>query len=374
MTTTDQTTEQNADTQDFNQTAADLANTPAEGNGQPTAEQVAAVETEPAEDALFTFKKKSYFDGTVCGLKGCARKLTLLGSYVMGTKPTKNNDNGRLWFGPACEACVTKAHGGMKPATLAELAHQRQGASDLALVLDCEVGDIQKRLITAGIDENGRPIVASATAAVVPLGDTVKLETVSAEVPTALLATENTAIAQTLQFLGTFHIQAQQDMDNAGGWLQMVKSKWKDFEETKKALAKPHRDMASHISAQFKPLLDALKMAEGLLKQKIAEGKTRAQEAQQTALLAAQTAHQAGDMQAAGLAAQQVAASDVTVPSNIIQYAPVVKFEMVDPRQLPTDFWSPDLAKIQAAIDAGHRQIPGVRIWEEARPLGSRAS
>lgn len=331
--------------------------------------------TEPEDNTIFEWKKKKYFDGTVCGLRGCSKKLHVEGSYISGTKPTKGGGD-RLWYGPACSECVTKAHSGMTPDTLAQLAHQRSGASDLALILDCEVGDIHKRLAAAGVDENGQSLGSTVGDGGPPGpvhvsdGDMTSqgelLGPVSpAVIPTEKLATTSQGIQGTLVFLGTFHIQSQQDMDNAGGWLNTVKSQWKDLDEMRKALGKPYRDKATEIQKHFNPVLNTLKQAEGLLKQKMTEGQQRADAAQQAALAAAQAAHAAGDMQAAGQAAQQVAAADVALPRGVTQRPNLVKYEVIDPNQLSREFWSPDPVKIQAALTAGVRQINGVRIWEE---------
>ena len=52
------------------------------------------------------------------------------------------------------------------------------------------------------------------------------------------------------------------------------------------------------------------------------------------------------------------------MPANLSERT-VIKFEIFNTAILPGDFWSPDLKKVQAYIDAGHRNIPGVRMWEE---------
>ena len=41
-------------------------------------------------------------------------------------------------------------------------------------------------------------------------------------------------------------------------------------------------------------------------------------------------------------------------------------FEIVDPNQVPNGYWIIDEAAIKAAIASGERNIPGVRIYEEA--------
>ena len=47
----------------------------------------------------------------------------------------------------------------------------------------------------------------------------------------------------------------------------------------------------------------------------------------------------------------------------------VWKWELVDPAQVPLEFWSIDPAKLDAAVKAGTREIPGVRVYEDARVI-----
>ncbi len=350
------------------------------------------------------WKKKKYFDGTTCGLTGCKRAPD---GYICDTKPTKDNKNGRLWFGPACAKCLAKLK---LPAEaiipLKELARQRSGASDLALVLDIEVGEVLKRLEAASIDEQGiavreeptepppaeetpnteqptptpeqpTPTPAANTGEGAPAGaqlalvpdngtdpGTAIVATPSIQMPTSTLVAHDAEAQGVIAFLQTFHVVDQPSMDNASLWVKEVKKKWNNLEEARKALGRPLREGLEQIQTYFKPAQDALKKAETALKNKITEGNARAQQAQAAALAAAQVAHQTGDMQGTAIAAQQAATADVVLPQGISQQM-VVKFEVTDPSQLPGQYWSPDRNLLQAAINAGWTQIPGVRIWQE---------
>ena len=351
--------------------------------------------TEPTEDNLFQFKKKKLFDGAECGLRGCNRKLPIEGSYISGIKPTKGGGD-RLWYGPACVECVTQAHSGLTPDTLAQLAHQRNGKSDLALILDIEVGDVERRLAAAGTDENGRPLEASAiqqttmgnyVAGLTPPTGEFLAQVQPTAIPTDHLATTSNKTQALLVDLGAWHIHDQVGMDWAGVLLNGkkgqrnpddtlvdpvgdpdvvgIKSQWKDLDEMRKALGKPYRDKTAEIQTHFNPVLNQLAQAEGIIKQKISEGQQRANAAQQAALQQAQAAHAVGNMQAAGQAAQQVAATDVALPQGVHQRQPIVNYAVMDPNAVPAEYWSVDPAKIQAGLARGVRQIPGVRIWEE---------
>lgn len=356
-------------------------------------EQQTETETGVQQNAFMKWKKKRYFDGETCGLKGCQRKAD---GYIMDLKPTKDargTSSGKLWFGPACLKCIRKDHDTLMPMTLAELAHQRKGASDLALVLDVEVGDVLKRLEAAGIDEHGQALVGvynpegGTVGKVVPNAADPRQQTPPAvatqqpqaaipaqqgalvtahqvSIPTDSLAASVQESNELLTFLGSFHIVNQQQMDVAGQFLAEVKGKWGALDTLRKDLGAPLRDKLQEIQSFFNPALDALKKAEGILKQRITEGAQRAEEAHRKSLADAQAAHAQGDVQATALATQAAQAADVVMPATV-QQRTTIKFEIIDKSQLPGNFWSPDPKLIQAAINAGHRQIPGVRIWEE---------
>jgi hypothetical protein len=312
------------------------------------------------------WKRKSYFDGLVCGLQDCTKAAD---GYICDLKPTKSTPAGRLWFGPACTKCVRKTHDTLVPMSLAALAHQRNGASDLALVLDVEVGEVLKRLEAAGIDEKGRKVTLETAAR-------TESTFITAEAGSNLLALDSAirdklapTIAdaeQTLAMLINFQVVDQQTMDGAAIFLKEVKQKWKDVDEARKTYTKPLRDRIEGIQALFKSPLELLLKVETTLKHKIAEGTQRATERQRAALQAAQIAHQAGDYQATAQAAQIAVASDVVLPQGV-NMRTVRKNRIVNPAILPQEFWSwvPDPAKVQAAVDAGYVNIPGVEIWDE---------
>jgi hypothetical protein len=361
-------------------------------------EAVATIEPVGAE-----WKRKKYFDGTSCGLKDCKRTPD---GYLCDTKPTKENRNGRLWFGPACKKCVEKR--GLNATalhTLAQLAIQRNGASDLALVLDIEVGEVLKRLQEAGIDERGNILAASeetSPAPEAPEGSQRQLPHMHMELtqptngeghalavvqtPTITLSVSDIAAQKqetdgVLAFLQTFHIVDQTTMDMAAGWLNGwvdqsgqrvpgVKARWKALEDARKEIGRPLREGLAQIRAYFAPALDALAEAETTLKRKIVEGSARAAQAQQQALAAAQRAHQESNAAMVAQAAQQAATADVALPQGVSQTM-VTRFAVEDPSQLPGQFWSPDPQKIQAAINQGFTQIPGVRVWQEPSIRGS---
>lgn len=348
----------------------------------PTSELPNDQQTHPGQPVAPKWKRKAYFDGTECGYSGCSKASD---GYVAGTKPTKGGHQGALWYGPACRACIRKWHDSLEPISLANLASQRNGASDLALVLDVEVGDVLKRLALAGIDDRGRPFQSNAQAYAAGMEATGQqmnhpntygqlmvvsqnpdyIATAPILIPKELLAEKLAYANGVLQQLSQFFIRDQVAMDYTSSFLAEVKGLWKGLEDHRKDLGRPLRDALQAIQDQFNPPLKLLSNVETVLKQKIAEGHAYAQAAQEEAFRLAQQALQQGNTQQAALATQQAVAADVTLAPGV-RMTTTIKWDWDPTQPLPQDFWSwvPDPAKVQAAVDAGWRQIPGVRIYE----------
>jgi len=64
----------------------------------------------------------------------------------------------------------------------------------------------------------------------------------------------------------------------------------------------------------------------------------------------------------------QIPDMKVETPNGGVTMRTVVKFEVVDPKQVPAEFWIIDEGAIGKQVRAGRRDIPGVRIWEDRVP------
>lgn len=309
------------------------------------------------------WKKRKEFSGDECGYQGCSKPAD---GYVQGIRSTKEGKNdaaqGRLWFGPACTACVRKFHPTLVPMTLAQLAQQRNGASDLASLLDIELGALQQRLEAAGIDERGQPLTAVQHNSEA----SAKQESFAIEVviPYDSLAQKSAEAEQTLAALGSFQITTQEQMDYASSYLQRIKALYKELDEQRLAVSRPFVKRVKEVQSRFKPALQLLSQVEDVLKDRIQAGYAYAQQMQAAAFGQAQVALERGDQRGAAIATQQAIAADVTLSPGI-SLRPRLRWEVVDPSQVPGVLWSVDPVKVDAAIDAGYREIPGVRIWEE---------
>lgn len=351
------------------------------------------------------WKKRSHFDGEDCGYSGCTRKAD---GYVPGIRATKEGERDKrtLWFGPACVKCIRLYSDSLMPLSLAQLAQQRLGASDLAGVLDLEVGEVLKRLAAAGIDERGNPLNGAPQPQQIPpaIQEGIANGTVfSPQAPTAfpIVAKEETySIAVVVPYdvleatrqemvqsgaaLAQFFIRSQQQMDYASGYMQRVKGLWKTLDDSRKDMGRPFRAVVEQIQTNFKPVLEALEAVETVIKQKIDEGMAWSTQQAQAGFQAAHAALAAGDPQGVAVATQQAVGADLAL-SKGVSMRPKVKFEIVNPGELPPQYWSPDEDKVQAALDgmdpaqlqsvlaAGYTPIAGCRVWFE-NTIASRSA
>jgi hypothetical protein len=340
----------------------------------------------------FKWKKRKVFDGTSCGHVECNH---ISAGYILGTRSTKDGKNGQIWYGPACVACCRKYHPSLMPMPLSELASQRNGASDLALILDLEVGEVLKRLDAAGVDDKGRrleplelpdtetaaSLLAAPTtnlqAGVLPDGTEVEFRKYDITVGVPLKSiSEKTAEAQSaLAALAQFEIQTQEQMDYASQYAQRVLALDAELEKQRKAIAKPFADAAIAQQKPFKFCHKLFMEVVEILKKKIDEAYVRAGQVKQLAYTQAEQALVSGDMQAVSAATQQAAAADITLSKGISRRSSI-KWEIVNPALVPQELCSmlPDPAKIQWAVDNGYYQLgEGIRVWEEGTIAAQKA-
>lgn len=359
-------------------------NTPEEGTA-PSGQMPNDPQGNPGAPAPKAFKKKRYFPEDKCGFVKCSRAAD---GYVVGTKPT-GKDKSILWYGPACTKCVRTWHDTMVPLTLAELAYQRNGVSDLALILDVEVGEVKRRLEAAGVDENGVKIIdftrateqptpspdevaqaAAEQTEVVTPQESMALTVASVTIPTDRLTALEADVDQRYALAFPYEVADQAGMNWAGEQLRYIKGVIKDLDAERLGAGKQLRERLQEIQDYYNPVLGKLASLEGLLKAKIKDGNDRMAAQNAMALAAAQQAYATGDQAALASATQAAVQADVSLPQGVSART-IKQWRIVDASQVPFEMYTIDPAKIQAAVDAGY-QIPGVEIYEEST-LAARA-
>jgi hypothetical protein len=330
-----------------------------------------------------TWKRKAFFDGLTCGLSGCSRDAS---GYIAGTKPT-GKDKKAVWFGPVCEPCCTKWNPALHPYKLSELLINRSH-SELALLLDVEVGELKSRLAKepplpatsraaqADADQAafhaGRATgVGQAVATAIAIQEHVTpaeivLVTEEVRIPKAFIEQAKTWASGWRAYMRTAQLNSQEDLDNTSLFLKQLKGYAKTMDETRAALGAPLRAKLAEIQDAFRDGLGELSQLEVETKKVLDAGITRAKQVIEASFQAAQQAYQQGNVPAVAQATQMASHYDFRMPQGL-QSRKVVKWEYTNIAELPPELWSwvPDGNKVQAAVDMGHRQIPGVRVWEE---------
>jgi uncharacterized membrane-anchored protein YhcB (DUF1043 family) len=151
--------------------------------------------------------------------------------------------------------------------------------------------------------------------------------------------------------------------------LKLVKGKLKFIEDEKKISTAQLAEEKKRIDAEkkriegfFAPATERYKTMETRLKDMVGHF-VLAQEAKRRELAAAAT--KANTIQEKAALVRQ--AGDTTTPSHVagVTTRVVLAFEVTDPDAVPRNLCTPDEGLIKRAIDAGQKDIPGVRVFEK---------
>jgi hypothetical protein len=155
----------------------------------------------------------------------------------------------------------------------------------------------------------------------------------------------------------------------AAGILEHVKGEWFRLETRRTSITKPLLAVKYSIDEIFSPALSVLKAAEAMLKDKIVSATLAIEAANQQAQFEAQQLLAQGDARGAAMATQNLQPTEA--PKGI-KIADKWEWRVVDVAQLPRDFMTPDLKKIERHVKAhgASSNIPGVSV---TRSLGISA-
>lgn len=181
----------------------------------------------------------------------------------------------------------------------------------------------------------------------------------------ALLVQEAAEAVEILDMVRAFEIVDQDTMGFAEECSKDTKVKIKALAAKKKEAVGPLNQALKTVRGWFRPAEDHYRECEKIWKAKIAAYARAQAEAQRAALEAVQTAHQAGDVQEVAQAMAKASEATVEIPKSI-SIRSVWRCEIANPTEVPQEYLSPDMDKIKAAVKAGAREIPGVKIWEDS--------
>jgi hypothetical protein len=288
-----------------------------------------------------------------------------------------------LRFRAICLKCSLK-YTTHKPISAQELAQQRTGVEDLALVLDSTPERVRELLDEERLSDRGERILVpgeaplelvssprgvsddGASTAVVPKND----PDVAQAKPVAVIPRERLIEAEqeaqtALAALQNFHIRDQAGMDLAANIVKTTKLRWEEIEDLRKTAKKPLDAAVKEVQNAFKPALEALSAIETLLKARMLEGQRRIHAAQDEALRVALSAFQQGDAHTAALATQQAQAASVSLPQGI-SVRPQIRFTVTNINIVPREFFVLSESLVLHALAAG-LTIPGIeKVIEES--------
>lgn len=145
--------------------------------------------------------------------------------------------------------------------------------------------------------------------------------------------------------LATIQIIDQESFEWCASTCKEVKAQYKVLDEREKLITKPIHQAHKEVIELFRPAKDALLAVERLLKQKAADYLMLVQAQRTEAMLAS---------------------APIPAPVDAVQgfsQREVQKWEVFDAEKVPRQFCSPDMSKIQAAVDTGDVSIPGIRFY-----------
>lgn len=175
------------------------------------------------------------------------------------------------------------------------------------------------------------------------------------------LATEASEVALAVARASDMPVSTPEDLADIVEVVQQVKARAKELDVLEKSATKPMNEALSVVRSWYRPIRDQLGTLERALKARLCEGERLANQARQAALQAAQVA--------VATAAPDARAAILAIPDKPrtagASVRTIWKYEVVTPIDVPDAYWSVDPALVGAAVSAGARDIPGVRIWSE---------
>ena len=165
---------------------------------------------------------------------------------------------------------------------------------------------------------------------------------------TTALAVEpyNRAAGLMLQLTQSIQIKCQQDLDDCGRYLREFTKAKKALEEKRSEIVDPMKAAIARVEDLFRSPRESLAKTIADLKGKITDYTQRIEVERVTAMQSAEPA-------------PAPAVAPVGISSRTSW-----RCEIVDPTAVPRAFFTIDLALVQAAVNAGAREIPGVRVYQ----------
>lgn len=178
----------------------------------------------------------------------------------------------------------------------------------------------------------------------------------------------------------TYTIQSQNDIAIATEFLVKVKARAKRIEELRQFFVKPLNDQVKAINDRFKSVIKPLEEIEAKVKRSISdytleqdrqrrEKERELQEAHAKEMAKQEKAADRAGTEFVPTAAPKIekAMPSVKTESGKTTTIKVWKFEVKDAAAVPREYLVVDETLIRKAVQAGAREMPGVRIYEDVQ-------
>jgi len=173
------------------------------------------------------------------------------------------------------------------------------------------------------------------------------------------MASESKSVAEVCAQTMALEVVDDESHELAAEACRYVKAQVKVLEEKRKSVTRPLLAVKREIDSWFKPVVAQWQEAERDLKAKMLDYVKQVQEA---------------NRQAAAAAAAAETAEEAVTALQTIADKPQVKgvhevkrwtYEVIDVTSVPESYLAVDHAEVMAAIKAGTREIPGLRIYQD---------
>jgi hypothetical protein len=159
-------------------------------------------------------------------------------------------------------------------------------------------------------------------------------------------------------------IEDEKEYEEATELLKATKGKIKLLDQERTLTVKPLNDQVRQINSWYKKPLDKLKSIESTMKKMLAQYQLRQRQEQEKLL--AQAASEKTDHAEAQLLVMQAAKKTAPAISGV-SVREVWKWDLSDESKVPMEYYSLDHSKIDAAVKSGKRDIPGIRVYQDAQ-------
>lgn len=174
------------------------------------------------------------------------------------------------------------------------------------------------------------------------------------------------AIDETLERAMLFEVSSHWSAEEAMNLVARVKGYEKRIEEIRKRLNEPYRRMMNYNNEKCKPFTDRFDRIISIMKTKIDVWKIKYEEEQNALEKEAELLRDALQLEVTPFLKTE---AQLRTGDALSYEKTTLKFEIEDESQVPREYLMVDEDKVNAALKAGIRNIPGLRVYTEKKTI-----